>query len=387
MTEPGDLSTRLPEPDPDRLARLFLELTALPSPSRQERAVAGFITEHLRGLGLSVHEDETGAAIGGQAGNLFTTVGDGPPAILLAAHMDTVLPQDELEPYLEDGVFRNRRPTILGADDKAAVAALLHVTELLVQTGVDVPTFELCFTVAEEVGLLGAKHLAEDRARSPLGAVFDSSGPVGGITIQAPSQETVRATFRGKAAHAGLEPERGRSAILGAARAISSMQLGRVDEVTTANIGIIEGGVATNIVPERCVVSGECRSLDEGRLAKVLAGMVDSLQMGAAEAGVDVDINLTHEYTGFSLSPRTAIVRLSKAAVAATGLEPSLVTSGGGSDANVFNVRGIPTVNFDCGMAAVHTADEHLALQDLVRLAQVILAIVHLAPDYRRRSA
>ncbi len=241
--------------------------------------------------------------------------------------------------------------------------------------------------MAEEVGLLGAKHLAADRARSPLGAVFDSSGPVGGITVQAPSQETVRATFRGKAAHAGLEPERGRSAIRAAARAISSMQLGRLDERTTANIGVIEGGVYTNIVPERCVVSGECRSLDESRLAQVLAGMVDSLQMGAAEAGVDVDINLTHEYTGFSLSPGTAIVRLSRAAVAAAGLEPSLVTSGGGSDANVFNLRGIPTVNFDCGMSAVHTADEHLTLEDLVRLARVILSIVHLAPDYRRRQA
>jgi tripeptide aminopeptidase len=278
----------------------------------------------------------------------------------------------------------NRRPTILGADDKAAVAAMLHATELLVRADVDFPAFELCFTVAEEVGLQGAKHLSVDRVRSPLGAVFDSSGPVGGITVKAPTQETVRATFRGKAAHAGLEPEVGRNAIVGAARAVVAMDLGRLDEETTANVGIIEGGSATNIVPDWCKVQGECRSLDPDKLARVLATMIEALETGAAEAGVDVDIDLVHEYAGYSLSSRSAIVRLSRAAVAAAGLEPVLVTSGGGSDANVLNVRGIPTVNFDCGMTAVHTADESLALADLVGLCRVVLAMVALAPGYAR---
>jgi tripeptide aminopeptidase len=216
--------------------------------------------------------------------------------------------------------------------------------------------------------------------------VFDSSGPVGGITVRAPSQETVRATFRGKAAHAGLEPEEGRNAIQAAARAVARMELGRLDEETTANVGVIQGGVATNIVPDHCEVHGECRSLDEGKLARLLAAMVDDLQMGAAEVGVDVDIDLVHEYTGFNLTGRTPIVRLSKAAVTAAGLTPALVTSGGGSDANVFNLRGIPTVNFDCGMTAVHTPHESLALEDLVRLSRVVFAMILLAPDFGPRG-
>lgn len=382
MTEAARGLEWLPQPDPDRLAELFLALASLPSPSRQERAVADLIIGRLAALGLSAHEDDTGAAIGGDTGNLCLTVGTGSPCLALAAHMDTVLPSAPLEPYLEDGIFRNRQPTILGADDKAAVTVMLHVTELLIQSGLSFPAYDLCFTVAEEVGLQGAKHLAEDHVRSPLGAVFDSSGAVGGITVRAPSQETVQATFRGKAAHAGLEPELGRNAIQAAARAIARMELGRLDEETTANVGVINGGVATNIVPDHCVVRGECRSLDEGKLARLLAAMVDDLEMGAAEVGVDVDIDLVHEYTGYSLTGRSPIVRLSKAAVAAAGLTPALVTSGGGSDANVFNVRGIPTVNLDCGMTSVHTADESLALVDLVHLSRVALSMIALAPDF-----
>jgi len=373
-----------PRPDRDRLADLFLTLAAEASPSRRERGVADLVSGRLRALGLHVHEDETGVAIGGDTGNLYCPVGDGDPTLMMAAHMDTVVPQGPLEPYLEDGIFRNRRDTILGGDDKAAVAAMLHATELLVEAGIPFPSYELCFTVAEEVGLLGAKHFVTDEIRSPLGAVFDSSGPVGGITVHAPTQETIHATFQGKAAHAGLEPETGRSAIVGAARAIAAMELGRLDEDTTANVGIIEGGSAINIVPERCVVRAECRSLDQAKLAGVLAAMVDALQRGATEAGVDVDINLVHEYAGFKLSGRSSIVRLSKAAVTAAGLRPALVTSGGGSDANVFNVRGIPTVNFDCGMTAVHTAEESLELEDLVRLCRVVLAMIALAPGYGR---
>jgi tripeptide aminopeptidase len=301
--------------------------------------------------------------------------------------MDTVAPTDDIEPVLEDGVFRNTRSTILGADDKAAIASLLHATELLKHSGLPFPSFELFFTVSEEIGLVGAKHMGTHVLMSPLAAVFDASGPVGGITVKAPSQQGLTATFRGRAAHAGVEPERGRSAIEAAARAIAAMSLGRIDEETSANIGIIRGGVATNIVPELCEVQGECRSHDDEKLAHVAASMVDALQEGAAHAGVDVDVSLTHEYRAFALSGRSPVVRLSKAAIMAVGLEPVLKTGGGGSDANILNARGLPTVNLDAGMMQVHSQDEYITLEDLERLCAVAINLITLAPEYAPRAA
>lgn len=379
----------VPAPSRDRLTALFLELTRIVSPSYAERPVADAVTLHLEALGLHVHEDDTAAAIGGNAGNMWCVVqGDGhTPHIALGAHMDTVEPTDSIEPVLEDGVFRNSRRTILGADDKAALVALLHATELLRQTGATFPTYELFFTVCEEQGLVGAKHLGDSVLRSPLAAVFDASGPVGGITVKAPSQEAVRATFRGRAAHAGVEPERGRSAIQGAGLAIASMQLGRIDDETSANIGVIHGGVASNIVPDYCELKGECRSHDEEKLAHVAAAMVDALQEGAAKAGVDVDVTLVHEYRAFALNGRSPVVRLSKAALTAAGLEPRVKTAGGGSDANVLNARGLPTVNLDAGMMQVHSPNEYVSLDDLENLCKVALHMIQLAPGFGPRGS
>jgi tripeptide aminopeptidase len=233
---------------------------------------------------------------------------------------------------------------------------------------------------------MGAKHLEERVLSSPFAAVFDSAGPVGGITVKAPSHETFKAVFRGRAAHAGVEPERGRSAILAAAKAIAGMKLGRLDDETSANIGMISGGVGTNIVPDLCVVEGECRSHDDEKLAGVAAGLVDAMQMGAAQVGVDVEIALVHEYRSFVLTGRSPVVRLSKAALADLGLEPRLLTSGGGSDANILNARGLATVNLTAGMTQVHSPDEHLSLDDLERLCSVVLRLILLAPEYAPRT-
>jgi tripeptide aminopeptidase len=381
--------TGLPAPSRERLTELFLELAGLASPSRRERPVADAVAAHLRAIGVSVHEDGTGSQIGGDAGNVWCVVhGDGVrPHLALGAHMDTVEPSGGLEPVLdESGVFRNAGGTILGADDKAAITALIHATELLLGAGGSFPTYELFFTVSEETGLVGIKHLGEHVLSSPLAAVFDSSGPVGGITVKAPSQQGLRAVFRGRAAHAGVEPERGRSAIQAAARAIEAMSLGRIDEETSANIGVIHGGVASNIVPDLCEIRGECRSHDDEKLARVAASMVDALQEGAARTGVDVEINLVHEYRAFALTTRSPVVRLSKAAVSALGLEPRLLTGGGGSDANVLNARGLPTVNLDAGMMQVHSPDEYLALEELERLCALVVEMISLAPEFEPRT-
>ncbi|MFH0915019.1 MAG: M20/M25/M40 family metallo-hydrolase [bacterium] len=371
------------------MTELFLGLARLRSPSLSERKVADAVTACLEAVGVSVHEDDAGSHIGGDTGNIWCTVrgDDSGPYLALGAHMDTVEPTDDVEPVLDDeGVFRNARPTILGADDKAAVAALLHATELLRQAGEPFPSYELFFTVSEETGLVGAKHFGEHVLASPFAAVLDSSGPVGGITVKAPSQQGLRAVFRGRAAHAGVEPERGRSAIHAAAKAIAAMRLGRIDDETSANIGVIHGGVAANVIPDFCEVRGECRSHDDEKLAHTAAAMVDALQEGAAQTGVDVEINLVHEYRAFVLTGRSGVVRLSKAAVAALDLRPRLLTGGGGSDANILNARGLPTVNLNAGMMQVHSPDEYLTLDDLECLCSLVLHMIRLAPGFTPRG-
>ena len=380
--------TDAPLPSRDRLTELFLEFTRIASPFKHERRMADAVIKRLEALGVTVHEDDTGARTGGDTGNLWCTViGEGEPHIALGAHLDTVMPTDRIEPFLDDdGIFRNSQHTILGADDKAAVAALVHATELLKGSDRSFPSYELLFTVSEEIGLVGSKHFDQNALTSPFAAVFDSAGPVGGITVKAPSHETFRATFRGRAAHAGVEPERGRSAIQAAAKAIAAMQLGRLDDETSANIGVIHGGVGTNIVPDLCEIEGECRSHDEEKLARVAADMVDAMQTGAAQAGVDVDIALVHEYRAFALSSRSPVVRLSKAAVADLGLEPHIQASGGGSDANILNARGLPTVNLSAGMTQVHSPEEHVSLDDLERLCDLALRMILMAPDYAPRA-
>ena len=378
----------VPVPSRERLTELFLEFARIPSPFKRERQMADAVIRHLEAAGIAVHEDDTGAKTGGDTGNLWCVIpGRGTPHVALGAHLDTAVPTDDIDPFLDaEGVFRNRCRTVLGADDKAAVAALVHATELLVTSEAEFPTYELLFTVSEEIGLVGAKHLEERVLSSPFAAVFDSSGPVGGITVKAPSHETFKATFRGRAAHAGVEPERGRSAIQAAAKAIAAMQLGRIDAETSANIGMISGGVGTNIVPDLCEIQGECRSHDDEKLAGVAAAMVDAMQMGAAQTGVDVEIALVHEYRAFELTGRSPVVRLSKAALAELGLEPRLLTGGGGSDANILNARGLPTVNLTAGMTQVHSPEEHVSLDDLERLCALVLRLVSLAPGYVPRS-
>ncbi len=380
--------TDAPFPSRDRLTELFLDFTSILSPFKHERQMADAVIKVLEGMGLQVQEDDTGARTGGDTGNLSCRVmGEGGPHIALGAHLDTVVPTDSIEPFLgEDGVFRNSRPTILGADDKAAVAALVHATELLKLSEQSFPSYELLFTVSEEIGLVGSKHFDHKGLDSPFAAVFDSAGPVGGITVKAPSHNTFKATFRGKAAHAGVEPEKGRSAIQAAAKAIAAMDLGRLDEETSANIGMIHGGVGTNVVPDLCEMEGECRSHDEDKLARVTAAMIDAIQAGAAHAGVDVDVALVQEYRAFSLSGRSPVVRLSKAALVDLELEPHVHASGGGSDANILNARGLPTVNLSAGMTHVHGPDEHVTLDDLERLCGLALRLILMAPDYAPRT-
>ncbi|MGC9361107.1 MAG: M20/M25/M40 family metallo-hydrolase, partial [Anaerolineae bacterium] len=255
--------------DRDRLLDVFLDLVRIASPSRQEQEVASYIRAYLEDLGIAVESD--------QAGNLYAYMeGDGTP-LAFTAHMDTVVPCEGVTPLVENGVVRSDGTTILGADDKSGVAAILEAVTALSEGSVVHRPLDLLFTVQEEIGLFGAKAVEVDRLRARMAIGLDAEGQQGTLVVSAPGQNSLEAVVHGKAAHAGVEPEKGVSAIRVAAEAIASMPLGRIDEETTANIGVISGGRATNIVPDRVEIKGEARSHDEAKLASQTEAMVAAL--------------------------------------------------------------------------------------------------------------
>ena len=359
---------------------LFLDLAAIPSPPGEERAVADRVLAFLGELGLEADEDAAGAAIGSQIGNVYCRLeatAAGRP-IFLNAHLDTVPATAPIEPVVQDGIVSNARDTILGADNKAAVAAMLCAVRDLVRGGRPHAGVELVLTPMEEVGLLGAKQFDTSRLAAEFGYCYDHAAPIGNVVLAAPTQQTLRLTFRGRAAHSGIAPEEGRSAILAAARAIAEMPFGRIDPETTSNVGLIEGGVARNIVAPECVAWAEVRSRDPQRLEQICAAMVDAANRAAEATGCEVEIQITGEYRGYRLSPGSRPVALACRALEASGAEISFIESGGGADANIFNAAGVTCVNLCNGMAQIHTADEHIAVDDLERMTGVTAALIDL---------
>jgi tripeptide aminopeptidase len=360
---------------------LFCELAAIPSPPGEERRVADRVAAYLDELGIDVDEDGAGALVGSTMGNLLARAGptNGGTPIFLCAHLDTVPPTDSIEPLVEDGVVRNARPTILGADNKAAAAVMLDALRRVLEEGRPHGGVELVFTPKEEVGLEGAKAFDADRLQARVGYVFDHEGPIGELVRQAPSSIAIDAVFTGRAAHAGMAPEEGRSAIFAAARAIADLRLGRVDEETTANVGEIHGGTARNIVPDRCAVTAEARSHDESKLADLVQEMLDSFAFAASIAECEVETELQDKYRGYRLDADEPAFRLAAEGLRRAGFEPRPVLGGGGADANVFNERGRSCVNLANGMARIHSSEEHIAVADLERMVDVTLALVDAA--------
>lgn len=362
----------------ERLAETFLELVRIDSPSRQERDIADYLESRLRELGCTVEEDQTARAINGNAGNLIARLpGEGRP-VMLGAHMDTVEPGRRVRPRVRDGVVTSSGDTILGGDDKAGIAAILEAVRVIQAGGEARPPLEIVFTVAEEVGLLGAKHLDFGRLRSRMGFILDSEGPPGQIIVRGPSQDRLVAVVIGQAAHAGICPEEGVNAIQAAARGIAGLRLGRIDAETTANIGVIRGGQATNIVPDRVTIEGETRSLDDAKRAAMTEEIIEGLKSGVRQSGAEIQTEVETLYQSFRLSPDAPVVALARRAMERLGITPRLDQSGGGSDANVFNAAGIPTANLSCGMQRVHSTAEFLRLDDLVASARLVLEIIRL---------
>jgi tripeptide aminopeptidase len=361
----------------ERLLADFIRLCEIESPSRQERAMADAVTAELRAAGLHVDEDRSGDETGSDAGNLLARV-PGPPdarTILLCAHLDTVPLAAPVEVVESEGVLSNRHEAILGADNKTAVAALLGLAHRLAAEPPPVGV-ELLFTTMEEPGLVGAKAFDRGSLSAEIGYVFDHATPWGELIVAAPTYYRIDASFRGQSAHAGIRPEEGRSAIEAAARAVARLDLGRVDPGTTANVGVIEGGSARNVVAERCAVQLETRSLDHDRAAESLNSMVDTLTEAASDGECDLELTVEEVCRAYRIPKSAPVVEIACAALSGLGIEPTFVATGGGSDAAVFQSRGIPCLNVANGTLANHQPDERVAVDALETGLDVALGLV-----------
>jgi tripeptide aminopeptidase len=328
---------------------------------------------------MTCRRDEAGAVTGSDTGNLIATLpgnAAGAPAMFFAAHMDTVEPNPDVNIIIEGDVIRTDGSTILGADDRSGIAPILEALTVVGEDGLRHGPVQAVFTVCEEVGLLGAKHINADLLEASFGYVLDSGPPVGSVVVSAPSQDSMTVTITGKPAHAGAEPEKGISAIEVAARAISKMKLGRIDAETTANIGSIHGGQATNIVCPEVVMQGEARSRDARKLAKQVRHMVETFEESAKQYGAAVTVDLDHQYEAYRLSRRSQAVTIAAHAAKRLGLAVEFKSVGGGSDANVFNANGLPACVLGTAMRSVHTHEEHASIEDLYRTAHLVLAII-----------
>lgn len=359
-----------------RLVETFLDLVRIDSPSCFESAVARYCEIALLESGCTVWFDDSAPVTGSDIGNLIAELpGDAPGVLILSAHMDCVEPCRGVVPEVREGVVFSAGDTVLGADDKAGIAVAIECVRRLAESTEPRPTIRCVFTVQEEVGLNGAKALEDAVVEADLCLVLDADGSPGVIVTGAPTHYTFDARFRGRAAHAGVRPEDGISAIAMAAQAVTQLPIGRIDPITTANVGTISGGTATNVIAGQTVVTGECRSLDRQQVEDVRESMGAIMRRVAAEAGGAVDIEWTLEYEGFSLDDDDPRLGLLSAACVDAGLTPVFATTGGGSDANIIASRGVPTVVLSCGMRGVHGTDESIVVSDLESLTHLCLAV------------
>jgi tripeptide aminopeptidase len=358
----------------DRVLNTFLQLVRIDSETYHEGAVVDHVCEAARGSGFESYVDNAGKAIGGEAGNVYIRIpasGVDAPPIIFCAHLDTVSPGRDIEPVVRGDRVISGGKTVLGADCKAGVAVIIELMRLSAEGGLKHGPLELILTVAEEKQLQGVRHLEWDRIEAHHAYVLDGAGGVGEVINSSPTQDNLEFVFNGKAAHAGVEPEKGTNAIYGAAWAVSLMHLGRIDSETTANIGVIEGGRAVNIVPDRVVVQGEVRSLDLKKLEEQRKSMMRAAMEAEASVGVGVEVKVERVYDGYLIEPKDPLILLASEAGKAMGIKIEVKNSGGGSDANFMNGQGIKSVVLSMGVREPHTTHEYLDIQELHKLVRL----------------
>jgi len=382
----------------ERIKNLLLELVRIDSVSREERDVAERVKQICEEMGAEVEIDDAGEKVGGNTGNVIARFPGTLPdaeAIMMSAHMDTVVPGRGVKPVVEGDIIRTDGSTVLGGDDKSGVAVILETIRCLQEQNIPHAPIDAVFSICEEVGLLGAKHVDTSRLRARFGLVFDSDDP-GFLFTKGPSANHFEFKIYGLESHAGVAPEQGISAIKIAAEAIASMKLGRIDEETTANIGVIQGGEATNIITNFVLLKGEARSLDDAKLEEQTRHMLKCLEDAASKYEVTVEgvttrgrveSEVTREYSAMDVSDDSRVVRLVKQAASRMGLQVETMASGGGCDANIFNKRGIECANLGTGMRAIHTVKEWLDVKDMYAAAEMTLEIMRLNGETASQAA
>ena len=364
--------------DTNRLIETFFSLVSITSPSFHEREVADYITQKLLTFGFTIKEDNTGEKISGNCGNLIATLqgnNSDMSALFFATHMDTVAPCQNVRPKRNNGIITANGDTILGADDKAGIAALLEAMEVLTTKQLPHGTLTLIFTVAEEAGLYGAKYLNASDIHGDFGYCLDSSGRPGKIIVQAPGENEIAINLHGKAAHAGIAPETGINAIVTAAKAILAIPQGRIDHETTTNLGIINGGRATNIVPDLVELRYETRSHSENKLSAQTKAIIDCYTAIAQANQATTNIKVEYCFKPYMLSEMMPVIKTATQAIQNLNLPLTLAPSGGGSDANFFNEH-YPCANLAVGMTKVHTTEEFILEEDLEMTAKLLLEII-----------
>jgi len=365
-----------------RLIDEFFELVRTDSETKHEREICDLLIRKFTELGLDVYEDDTAAKTGHGAGNLFASWAATPgmedvAPFLFTGHMDTVSPGRGIQPRLDDdGFIRSDGTTILGSDDKAGLAAIFEAIKVVNENGIPHGRIQFVITSGEESGLVGARAMDPQRLDAKYGYALDSDGRIGEICTAGPTQTRMRITVVGKSAHAGVNPQDGISAITVAAKAISRMPLGRIDHETTANIGRFEGGGETNVVADRVVITAEARSLVNEKMKAQVQKMRDAFESATKEFGATYEFEENYLYPAYKFDDDAPVVRIAADAFEALGIPWSTFPSGGGSDANMFNGMGVPTVNLAIGYEHIHTTKEQIRLSDLVGTARMVVEII-----------
>ncbi len=369
-----------------RLLDTFLTLVRFNTPPKHEKPASEWAAEYLRKLGFTVEFDDAGEKVSGNVGNLIAfkkgTVADAPP-IFFSAHFDTVEATPGLEIAIEGDVIRSTSDTILGADDKCGMAPILEAMHRLHESGEAHGDIQLLLMICEEIGLVGAKVMDPSRIKAKYGYVLDSGPPLGALVYTAPSQNSLKVRVVGTPAHAGAAPEKGVSAIVAASKAIAKMTLGRIDEETTANVGLISGGTGRNIVPAEATLVCEARSRTQEKLDKQTAHMKETFEREAAAMGAVAHVEVVSEYKTYNLAETDPVMQIGLAAAKNAGLSGMLRPSGGGSDGNIFNGFGFPTTVLACGMEKIHTHDEFCRISDMEKNTVWVLEIVREAARFR----
>ena len=370
----------------ERLLNDFIEILKIKSPSKNEMELGSYVLRRLERLGIKAKMDDTGNKIGGNAGNItgFLASNDKGKKIPLffGAHLDTVPLAGDILPEIKNGkLFNSDKNCILGGDDKVAVAAILEALEVIRENKIKTCGIYIIFTVGEEIAMLGAKNLDLKEIKAKYGFVFDGEGDVGTIFNEAPYHDTMEFTITGKAVHAGIEPERGINSIKVASEAIANLKIGRIDSESTCNIGIINGGTATNIIPENTYVKAEARSLNPEKLDRLTTDIKTGFLRSAEKYNAKLKIKVEREYNGFKFESDAVPIVIASKALRNMGIEPAIRSTGGGSDVNIYNSKGKVSVDLSSGMEKVHSSNEYVKVAELEKLTELILEICTLGSD------